>query len=105
MVDMSDIKMRLGNKLVFGFVLALCISTYFNAFFELKNVNSFFNNREAIIEASVESGEHSVEIASIGGESGYSCYPASGDLGGDSNEFPNTAIAKYYKLDEIICSD
>lgn len=105
LVDMSDIIAKSGKRMVFAFVLALCISTYFNAFFELKNINSFFHNREAIIEASIELGERNIEIPSIGGETGYSCYPASGDLSSDSNEFPNKAIAKYYEIDEIICSD
>lgn len=105
LVDMSDSKIKFGKKIALGFVLILCISTYINAFFELKNIDAAFDDRVSMIETSVQSEEHSVEIPNICGWSGYSCYSASGDLNADSSKWPNTAIARYYGIDEIICND
>ena len=105
LVEMSDIKVKLGKAVAIGFVLILCASTYINAFFELKNVDAAYYDRIETIEVAVSSNEESVEIPNISGWSGYSCYSASGDLNADSSKWPNTAIAKYYGIDEIICSD
>ena len=105
LVDLSDIKVKSGQAIVFGFVLVLCLSTYFNAFFELKNVNSFYHKRVSMIESSIALGEESIEIPSIGGSTGYSCYSPAGDLNSDSSEFPNKYIAQYYEIDEIIRGD
>ena len=105
LVDMSDIKVKLGKVVAIGFVLILCASTYINAFFELKNIDASYYDRVAAIETAVSSNEERVEIPNIYGWSGYSCYSASGDLNSDSSKWPNTAIAKYYGIDEIICSD
>ena len=105
LIDMSDIKLKIGKTITISFILILSLATYFNVFFELKNVDSFYDKRIHIIEKAVLNGEKSVEIPSIYGDSGYSCYSAHGDLNADSNEWPNTAIAQYYEVDEIICSD
>lgn len=105
LVDMTDIKVKAGKNVTIGVLLILCASTYINAFFELKNIDAAYNDRVATIESAVSSNEDSVEIPNIYGWSGYSCYSVSGDLNSDSNTWPNTAIAKYYGIDEIICSD
>ncbi len=105
LVDFSDIKARMGKLFIFGFVLLLCMTTYINAFYELKNINHCYQNRVNTIETAVLSGEESVQIPAICGGSGYSCYGAGGDLRIDSSKWPNTAIAKYYGLDEVIRSD
>lgn len=103
-VDTSNIKIRLGKKLTIGFVLVFFLATYVNAFFELKNVNAAYNERVLLIETAVASNESSVEIPNISGVTGYSCYSASGALNADSSKWPNTAIARYYGIEEIICS-
>lgn len=105
LVDMSDIKSKVGKSVVVGFLLILCAATYINAFFELKNINTAYNDRVATIETAVYSNEKSVEIPKICGWSGYSCYSVSGDLVLDCNTWPNTDIARYYGIDKIICSD
>lgn len=104
LVDMSDFKVRIGKTIALGFIFLLFASTYTNAFFELKSVNAAYCERVSTIETARSYGERSVEIPSICGYSGYSCYSAGGDLKDDSSEWPNTAIAKYYMIDEIICS-
>ena len=105
LIDMSDIKLKIGKTMTISFILILSLATYVNVFFELKNVDSFYDKRIHIIENAVLNGEKSIEIPSVSGESGYSCYSAHGDLNADSNEWPNTAIAQYYEVDEIICSN
>ena len=105
LVDMTDIQVKVGKNVAIGFLIILCASTYINAFFELKNINAAYYDRVATIESAVSSNEESVEIPNICGWSGYSCYSASGDLNSDSSTWPNTAIARYYGIDEIICSD
>lgn len=105
LVDMSDSKAKLGKKVAIGFVLILCTSTYINAYFELKNVDAAYRERVSAIETALSSNEERIEIPNICGWSGYSCYSASGDLNSDSSKWPNTAIAKYYEIDEIIRSD
>lgn len=106
LVDMSDKKIRVGKGLALGFVLILCFSTYFNTYFELKNINSFYEERVSIITTAISDGEKVIEIPNIyGGVSGYSCYGASGDLNSNSDEWPNYAIARYYEVDKIICGD
>lgn len=105
LVDMTDIKLRTGKYLALGFLLVLSLATYFNAFYELKNVDSEFSSRVAIIDSAIAAGETSVEVPNIYGPSGYSCYKASGDLNADSSKWPNIAIAEYYGLDEIVLGD
>lgn len=105
LVDMSDFNVKLGKKIAIGFILILCVSTYVNAFFELKNIDAVYYDRVAAIEAAVSFNEDRVEIPNIYGRSGYSCYSVSGDLNSDSSKWPNTAIAKYYGINEIVCSD
>lgn len=105
LVDMSDVKVILGMRIAIGYVVILCASTYISAFYELKNVDAAFYDRVATIETAVSSNEENVDIPNIYGWSGYSCYSASGDLNSDSSKWPNTTIAKYYGINEIICSD
>ena len=62
---------------------------------------SSFNQRETIITEAINSGKSTVEIPSIYGYSAYSIYDDIGDLNSNSTEWPNTAIAKYYGINEI----
>ena len=104
-IDMSDFKMRIGKNIALGFVLILFLPTYLYAYLELKNIDAAYYARVAAIETAVASSEKSVTIPNICGWSGYSCYDSIGDLNDDSAEWPNTALAKYYEVQEIICSD
>ena len=104
-VDLSGTKVVLGKTVLFGFMMLLCGSIYINAYYEIKNVYSAYNDRVAIIENAIASGETSVEIPTIRGSSGYSCYSPGGDLCIDSSVWPNTSIASYFDVNEIICVD
>lgn len=105
MVDMPNINGIIGKKVTLVFLLVLCVSTYTNALVELRHVNEAYHERVSIIENAISSGEKNIEIPSIYGWSGYSCYSASGDLEVDSSKWPNTAIASYYGVEKIICTD
>lgn len=105
LVDVSKSKEVLGQRIIIGIIAilcALCASTYFNAFFDLKNVDAAYNNRIEEIENAVLSNKEAAEIPCIYGYTGYSCYDNIGDLNADSDKWPNTAIAKYYGIDEIV---
>ena len=105
LVDISKIKLGVGKIITVSFLLLLCGATYINAFFELKNIDVAYHHRISAIEIAVSTNERCVAIPSISGWSGYSCYLSSGDLKADSDEWPNTAIANYYGIDEIIRND
>lgn len=104
-VDSSEYTAAVGKRIALGFMVLLCAATYINAYFELKNVDAGYRDRISAIETAIASGERSVEVPSIYGWTGYSCYGAGGDLSADSSEWPNTSIARYYGIDEIVRSD
>ena len=106
LVDMSNIKFVIGKTVTIGFLLLLSVTTYITAYFDVKNVDSFYDQRVAIIESAISAGEKSVEIPNIKGDTKYTCFIYAGDLKLDvTGEFPNKEMAKYYGIDEIICSD
>lgn len=102
LVETFRIDTRMWRINILLFFSLLCVSTYINAFFELKNINAAFQEREHIIQTAISQEAASVEIPNICGWSGYSCYGADGDLNSDSRKWPNTAIARYYGIDEVI---
>ena len=105
LVNMSDIKAQMGKNIVIGFLMLVCAATYMYAYLELRNIDAAYHARISAIETAVLSNEASVDLPNICGWSGYSCYGAGGDLNSDSSQWPNTAIAKYYGIDYINCSD
>ena len=105
-VNMSSISSKIGKIVALGCVLCICMTTYVDGFFDVRNVYSFYEKRVATIESSIADGKTSVEVPNIKGDTGYSCFVPPGDLKLDiENGFPNVEIAKYYGLDEVICSD
>ena len=102
LIDTSSIKFSMGKTVTISFVLVLSIATFVNAYFDVKNVDSFYDERISMIEMAKEMDEKSVEIPNINGSTQFSVYSSDGDLNADSNEWPNTAIAKYYEVDKII---
>ena len=105
LVDMSGIKTKMGKCIAIVFLMLVCAATYMYAYLELRNIDAAYHARVSAIETAVASNEASVDLPNICGWSGYSCYTASGDLNSDSSQWPNTAIAKYYGIDFINCSD
>lgn len=104
-INKSNKKIKVGKFISLLFILLLCISTYINVFFELKNINVSYTERISIIETAISSGKDVVEIPSIYGVSGYSCYGIHGDLNDDSKQWPNKDIAKYYGIQEIVSNN
>lgn len=82
-------------------LLAAFLSTWVNAYLGLKN--TYYENiyREQKIYSSINNGEREVELVPIRGYSKYSCFGSGGDLAYNSEEWPNTAIARYYGLDKV----
>lgn len=105
MVDISGLKYRIGKRITLCALVLLFLATYANAYFDLKNVNGYYYARISRIETAISSEQSEVEIPNIRGWTGYSCYEAYGDLNLDSSEWPNTAIAKYYGVKEIVLKD
>ncbi len=56
---------------------------------------------EQIIKAA-EQGKTSVTVDSIYGQGRYTCFDSFGDLNSDSTTWPNTALAMYFGIDEVI---
>ena len=82
-------------------LLAAFLSTWVNAYLGLKN--TYYENiyREQKIYSSINNREREVELVPIRGYSKYSCFGSGGDLAYNSEEWPNTAIARYYGLDKV----
>ncbi len=103
MVDWSKKNIKIVKLFVMSFLIFLSASTYVKAFYELKNIDISYQQRVTTINKAVSKHEDYVEIPNICGNSGYSCYGPRGDLSFDSNEWPNTAIARYYNIDKVKC--
>lgn len=86
-------------------LVIICIlnfgSNYMNAFFELKYVKSQNDLRVNYILEEKEKGNLDVSIKPILSHSKYSCFNYYGDLNKDKNNWPNTAIARYYGLNTV----
>ncbi len=97
-----------SNKLIKHFIIAiilLCslnfLSNYVNGYFDLKSIKLENDSRVSYIEEEKKKGNINVEINPIKGYTKYSCFDYNGDLNSDKNEWPNTAIARYYGLETI----
>lgn len=97
-----NIRINLNYKnVIVALLVAVSLSSYFDAYFDLKNVYISYQERENIIHREEKNGNTYVEIPNIQGWTKYSCYDEKGDLNNDYKKWPNTAIAKYYGVDEI----
>ena len=92
---------RIELKVVTAVLLAAFLCTWINAYLGLKN--TYYENvyREEKIYSSINNGEREIELVPIRGYSKYSCFGSGGDLAYNSEEWPNTAIARYYGLDKV----
>ncbi len=88
----------LSTILIFGGI-------YFNAFFTIKSVNFENDKRLAIINEAITNGEDTATIPAIIEYNKYTPYEGSSELSWNSNEWPNSSIARYYGLKEIIRDD
>lgn len=83
-------------------VLSISFSVYFNAYLSCRRIHHAFNARENMIAEQLAMGMKIVKIPSISGDYIYSCYRGSGDLSENCDDWPNTAIAKYYGVEKIM---
>lgn len=91
----KSLKIGITSVLLIGFIV-----TYPAALLKVKKVNNRFINREQQIHAQLSEGKDVLILPSIWGDPKYSIEW--GDLVEDPTEWPNTAIAKYYGVKEII---
>lgn len=68
---------------------------------ELNRVRDAFDARETAIRTALAAGETDVTVSGIATLSTYSSYSLFPELGGDSAQWPNTAVANYYGLTSI----
>ncbi|WP_195986760.1 DUF6056 family protein [Clostridium sp. D53t1_180928_C8] len=80
--------------------LFFCTS-YIEAVLKLRQTRASFDYRVSQIISQKEDNIYDINIPTIMGYSKYDCYTGFGDLSNDSNEWPNTAIAKYYGVNSI----
>lgn len=88
-----------------GVILVIVMSVWINAYFGLKNTYYENKNREYQIYEAKRKGIYEVKLLPIKGYSKYSCFPIEGDLKYDAEQWPNSAIAKYYGVKKIIRID
>jgi hypothetical protein len=72
------------------------------AYGELTMISELDRSRSEQILTAAEQGENSVAVDSIYGQSRYTCFDSFGDLNSDSNTWPNTALAMYFDIDEVV---
>lgn len=95
--------------LVLGLIALVltCCGTYINAFFTVKSAYAENETRLAIIQKAIDDGQDTVKIPALINymDNKYCAYEGSGELSWNSNEWPNTAVAKYYGLKEVVRDD
>lgn len=82
----------------------LCIffsASYIEAVLNLRQTTASVNERITKIISQKENNISNVTIPTIIGYSKYDCYTSVGDLSDNNDEWPNTAIARYYDIDSI----
>lgn len=83
-------------------VLIFYIPDYFKAYNDVSTTKLAVEQRIEVIENSKANGQTRVELKSISGNSRFDPYVPAGDLNDDSSTWPNTAVAMYFDLDEVI---
>lgn len=96
-----NINENIYRKIIVVMLVIVSLSTYFNAFFDVKNVYIAYQERDYEIRQQIAEGKSIVEIPIVQGWTKYSCCDGTGDLNEDENQWPNTAIAKYYGVDKV----
>lgn len=91
MVDTAALQAKIGKGIALFFLLIVFVGSYFQTIVELRHFYNDFHEREAYIAAAVANGERKITLPSL-----------RNDLNADSSQWPNTAIARYYEVDEII---
>lgn len=97
---------RFYTKII-ALALSVCIlvpltQSFVQAFSELSVIAEFDKARAEQIIAAKERGENSVIVDSIYGDGRYTCFDSFGDLNSDSTTWPNTALAMYFGIDEVV---
>lgn len=100
-VEVLRDKIRIELNVATAVLLMAFLCTWINAYWGLKNTYYENEYREQIIYSTIDNGEREVELVPIRGYSKYSCFGSNGDLAYNSEEWPNTAIARYYGLDKV----
>ena len=97
-------KKKLIKTIIISIVI-LCsfnfISNYINAFLDLKQVKIQNDLRVSYIEDQKNKDNLNISTDTIKGYTKYSCFSYNGDLDENKNNWPNTAIAKYYSVEFI----
>jgi hypothetical protein len=73
-----------------------------SAYSELCRISELDNIRTEQIILAAEQGDDSVIVDSIYGQGRYTCFDTWGDLNSDSSTWPNTALAMYFEIDEVV---
>ena len=68
----------------------------------LSQISELDKTRAEQISSAAERGESSVSVDSIYGEGRFTCFDSFGDLNADSSTWPNTALAMYFGIDEVL---
>lgn len=97
---------HIGTKII-SFILLVCIlisviQTVPDAHGELVNIYEQDKARAEQIVSAAEKGDNSVVVDSIYGSGRYTCFDNFGDLNADSSTWPNTALAMYFEIDEVV---
>lgn len=86
---------------------ALCVlgiafaGSYVTAFQDVKKVCEDFTYRQWYLRDQAEQGNLNVETYALSASTPYSCYYRGMDLYPDPDQWPNTAIARYYGLESV----
>lgn len=84
----------------------ICFGTsYISSYLDIKQTVIAYNEREEYIEQQLEEGETVLLLKPVSGWAKYNIFNSEGDLGDSSDEWPNTAIARYYGVEKIINSN
>jgi len=97
-------KLRRGPlRIAVSLLMAVCfLITYIPALRDLNEVRTRCAAREAVLLQAKEDGRREAAVPMIGSSSRYSCFEESGDLSGDPDVWPNTAMAMYYGLERVV---
>ena len=96
-----DKKYEIGTVVILSILCLFFSTSYIEAILKLRQTRVSFDNRVDQIMYKKDNNINDVIIPTIIGYSKYDCYTSFGDLSNNSNEWPNTAIAKYYGVKSI----
>lgn len=79
----------------------LYVSQYITAAKEINELKNIWNYRESYIEKEKKKGNKEIELSAYSSENRHNPIYGLGDLSTEKNNWPNTAIAKYFKIKTI----